>query len=109
MVPEQQSQSKAHNYGIEIEFLRELHQTPTNNPGKLMLMYCLDSFRHDGPNGSHLCFVGLPHRMSIGQSRHESHGTGTFKIQAARAMAAQMIIMLSFLHSNGVVHGGKYA
>ncbi|KAF4850425.1 Serine/threonine-protein kinase SRPK [Colletotrichum siamense] len=105
MVPEQQSQSEAHNYGIEIEFLRELHQIPTNHPGKLMLMSCLDSFSHDGSNGSHLCFVSLPHRMSIGQSRHESHGTGTFKLQAARAMAAQMIIMLSFLHSNGVVHG----
>ncbi|KAI8160327.1 Serine/threonine-protein kinase SRPK [Colletotrichum sp. SAR 10_65] len=50
MVPEQQSQSEAHNYGIEIEFLRELHQIPTNHPGKLMLMSCLDSFSHDGPN-----------------------------------------------------------
>ncbi|CAI0642147.1 unnamed protein product [Colletotrichum noveboracense] len=105
MVPEQQSQFELQNCGVEIELLRELHRIPTGHPGKSMLMSCLDSFSHDGPNGTHLCFVSLPHRISVGQSRHEAQGSGTFKVRVARAMAAQMIIVLSFLHANGVAHG----
>ncbi|KAJ0273545.1 hypothetical protein COL940_009827 [Colletotrichum noveboracense] len=72
MVPEQQSQFELQNCGVEIELLRELHRIPTGHPGKSMLMSCLDSFSHDGPNGTHLCFVSLPHRISVGQSRHEA-------------------------------------
>ncbi|KAK2773824.1 protein kinase domain-containing protein [Colletotrichum kahawae] len=105
MVPEQQSQSEVQEYGIEIDLLHEINQMTTEHPGKSMLMSCLDSFSHNGPNGTHLCVVSLPRRISVGQSRHESQGSGKFKLQVARAMAAQMIIVLSFLHANGVVHG----
>ncbi|KAI8278979.1 hypothetical protein K4K56_012919 [Colletotrichum sp. SAR 10_98] len=64
-----------------------------------------NSFRHDGPNGSHLCFVSTPVRTTVAQSQAECQRSRSFPLETARAIVAQVIQGLASLHSLGIVHG----
>jgi serine/threonine protein kinase len=63
----------------------------------------LDEFEITGPNGSHQCLVTAPARMSVAESREASYKR-IFQPPVARAIAAQLIQAIAFLHSRGVVH-----
>ncbi|KAK2773823.1 protein kinase domain-containing protein [Colletotrichum kahawae] len=64
-----------------------------------------DSFWHDGPNGSHLCFVSSPVRTTVAQSQVEYQRSRSFPLETARAIVAQVIQGLASLHALGIVHG----
>ncbi|KAI8230354.1 Serine/threonine-protein kinase SRPK [Colletotrichum sp. SAR 10_86] len=64
-----------------------------------------DSFRHDGPNGSHLCFVSTPVRTTVAQSQAECQRSRLFPLETARAIVAQVIQGLALLHAFGIAHG----
>ena len=68
----------------------------------------LDEFVIKGPNGEHRCFVTPPARMSLSEGREASY-TRLFQLPVARAIAAQLIQVVAFLHSQGVVHAGVSA
>lgn len=67
-----------------------------------------DSFRHDGPNGSHLCFVSTPVRTTVAQSQAGYQRSRLFPLETARAIVAQVIQGLASLHGFGIVHGGTF-
>ncbi|PGH23273.1 hypothetical protein AJ80_02689 [Polytolypa hystricis UAMH7299] len=63
----------------------------------------LDEFVIKGPNGEHQCVVTAPASMSLSDAR-EASDTRLFQLPVARAVAAQLIQVVAFLHSRGIVH-----
>jgi serine/threonine-protein kinase SRPK3 len=70
----------------------------------------LDEFDVDGPEiqdtrRRHRCMVTIPARMSVSEAREASYDR-LFQPLVARAIAAQLIQTVAFLHSRGIVHAG---
>lgn len=74
--------------------------------GKAAIPALLDEVEVHGPNGEHHCLVTPPARVSLAISG--SDGT-LYPLTTARAIAAQLMQAVAFVHSKGVVHGGKIA
>ncbi|KAI1080595.1 kinase-like domain-containing protein [Whalleya microplaca] len=93
-------------YQNESHILRLLVGTDSDTntcPGKAFIPKLLDDFNVQGPNGTHRCLVTTPARMSISDAREASYKR-LFKPAVARAIAAQLVQAVAFLHSRGVVH-----
>ena len=69
-----------------------------------MIPSILDSFNIQGPNGTHACHVTIPARSSLSGTKDESWSR-LFQLGVARALAAQLVIAVEYIHSQGVVHG----
>lgn len=85
------------------------HPDPSDerHPGKSLIARILDMFSIDGPNGRHRCLVSEPGMMTIAQAKDASY-TRLFNLPVARAIAAQVIQAVDFLHHRGIVHAGMY-
>lgn len=77
------------------------------HPGKALIPRVLDMFILDGPNGRHRCLVTEPGMMTLAEAKDASY-TRLFKLPVAKAIAAQVIQAVAFLHNRGVVHAGTY-
>ncbi|KAH9882937.1 hypothetical protein J1614_000303 [Plenodomus biglobosus] len=80
--------------------------------GIAMIPEMLDEFQVEGPEiqgtrRKHHCLVTTPARMSISEARDASYDW-LFQSLVARAIAAQLIQAIAFMHSRGVVHAGRY-
>ena len=75
------------------------------HPWKDLILPTLDEFFITGPNGKHECIVTVPARMSLAEA--QDNAVKFFQLPVARAIAAQLVLAVSFLHSQGIVHGGK--
>ncbi|VUC36820.1 unnamed protein product [Clonostachys rosea] len=64
----------------------------------------LDRFVLEGPNGKHPCYATIPARMTISDALDASD-CRLFELDVARALAAQMALAVSSLHSHGLAHG----
>lgn len=64
----------------------------------------LDSFNVRGPNGVHSCQVTQPAMMSLSEAKDASYNR-LFKLDVARALAAQAVLAVDSLHLHGVAHG----
>ncbi|KAJ0422517.1 kinase-like domain-containing protein [Aspergillus carlsbadensis] len=72
-----------------------------NHPGQRHVLELLDHFKHDGPNGTHLCLV-LPVMISDGK---EMTVTGRPRNATyVRMISRQLLLGLNFLHSLNLVH-----
>ena len=90
----------------EGEILRRLSSINSKHPGQQFIPHMLDEFSFEGPNGRHICLVQKPASCSIAASKEDSVNF-MFPVEAARSVAAQLIMGLSYLHSRGLCHGGK--
>lgn len=63
-------------------------------------------FRFLGPNGYHLCLVGEVIGCSLQKCKRDGDPRCVFPINTSRAIAAQVILGLAYMHSLGVCHGG---
>lgn len=96
----------------EVDILSELSIPTTKGPKvasdkynkSSMIPTLLDRFSIDGPNGTHLCLVTAPARCSLRESKEESRWR-LFQLSAARSLAAQLVLAVSFVHSRGYAHG----
>ncbi|EFW21411.1 hypothetical protein D8B26_001614 [Coccidioides posadasii str. Silveira] len=88
----------------EGEILCLLAKGTLNCFGRRFIPTLLDQFSFDGPNGHHLCLVGEPAGCSIANSKENSTNF-MFPRDAARSIAAQLIMGLNYLHANDVCHG----
>ncbi|KAM0322742.1 hypothetical protein ACHAQA_009333 [Verticillium albo-atrum] len=67
----------------------------------------LDRFDLRRPNGTHPCLVTLPARCSLRDAK-EASGNSLFQLDAARSLAAQLVMAVSLIHSQGYAHGGEH-
>ena len=78
-----------------------------NHPGRQNVLSLLDDFLIDGPNGRHQCLVSEVVGSSIIQAKSISHN-GMLSIKSAKKITAQLILGLAYIHSCGILHGGKF-
>lgn len=78
----------------------------SNVSGPRMLPTLLSTFRVDGPNGTHTCLVTEVTRCSVVEAKRRST-SAPLMLPVARAIAAQLILAVDYLHQNGFVHGGE--
>ncbi|PWY71751.1 kinase-like protein [Aspergillus heteromorphus CBS 117.55] len=91
----------------EWQFLTQLTQANSQLPGNAMVQTLLDSFLFSGPNGSHRCLVMDPARVNINEAK-EAADHRILHLPAARAIAAQLVLGVQFIHSQGIVHGNLH-
>lgn len=79
---------------------------PQKSPdmGRTMIHSVWDTFNIQGPNGNHACLVTNPARMSLSDAKNGSW-ISLFQLEVARALAAQLVIAIRYIHSQGFVHG----
>ena len=87
----------------ELAILRHINRTERSHPGCQYVMSLLDDFQHDGPNGTHRCYVTevAGRRLTCDKPQYSSSLTWS------KAIAYQIAQALQYLHVCGVGHGGK--
>ena len=89
---------------LEFSILSELSNSQqSSNLGKTMIPSVLDKFEIQGPNGIHPCYVTIPARMSLSEAKDASYNR-LFQLEVARALAAQLLLAVEYVHSQGFVH-----
>ncbi|KAJ5543912.1 kinase-like protein [Penicillium frequentans] len=77
---------------------------PVNHPGMEMVPSILDRFIIRGPNGHHACYVTTPARASLAGVKDGSW-IRLFQLDVARSLAAQLVLVMDYVHTQGIVHG----
>lgn len=93
----------------EIDILTRLSVSKVNEAssiGRNMIPAMMDHFDLQGPNGTHACFVTTPSRCNLAEAM-EASDYEPFPTNVARSIAAQLAMAVAYIHSAGVVHGGK--
>lgn len=71
-----------------------------------MIPALLDTFGIDGPHGTHTCLVTDVAPCSVNEAKRRG-SYAPLMLPVARAIAAQLILAVAYLHGKGFVHGGK--
>ncbi|KAI9733991.1 MAG: hypothetical protein M1834_002648 [Cirrosporium novae-zelandiae] len=88
--------------------LRVLSSGKPDHPGRAYVSSLLDEFVIYGPNGRHLCIVSDAASCSVAQSK-ETSTTWKFPVNIARAISAQVLLGLDYIHSCGVIHSDLHS
>ncbi|KAL9623411.1 MAG: hypothetical protein Q9160_002304 [Pyrenula sp. 1 TL-2023] len=92
----------------ESRILRALRPSKENHRGQAYVPTLLNEFAIDGPNGQHRCIVSEAASCSVAQSKDASI-TWKFPVDVARAIGAQTLLGLEYIHSCGIVHGDLHS
>ncbi|RAK96839.1 uncharacterized protein BO80DRAFT_483783 [Aspergillus ibericus CBS 121593] len=68
-----------------LSFLSRSRQRSGNDLSKIMIPLILDTFKIQGPNGTHACYVTHPARMSLWDAKDGSY-IRLFRLEVARAL-----------------------
>lgn len=90
----------------EGDILHYLMKSDLTHAGKRFIPTLFDQFSFHGPNGRHRCLVGEPAGVSIAKSKEDSTNF-MFPPDAAKSITPQFLLGLSYLHANGICHGGE--
>lgn len=89
----------------ETDILRDLsHISFLEEPGWSMVPRVYEQFESLSPNGRHQCYVTTAARCSLAKIT----GFSMFQTEVARKLIAQLIMAVAYIHSRGIVHGGKF-
>jgi hypothetical protein len=98
----------------EVAILRHLKKQQLNYGGpkcQEFVIELLDDFKVEGPNGTHQCIVtevlGLSLAEVIDEDLEDIYGELWFPIEISKVFAKQSMQGVAYLHSCGVIHGGK--
>lgn len=78
----------------------------SSHEGRCNVLPPLDHFKHEGPNGPHVCFVFnvLGHHLGFQSAKFKD---GRLPVKAVKAITRQLLLGLDFLHREcGVIHTG---
>ncbi|KKK22350.1 hypothetical protein AOCH_002883, partial [Aspergillus ochraceoroseus] len=87
-----------------VSMLTRPHCPSVNHPGKMMVPSILDRFTIHGPNGNHACYVTAPASASLSGVKDGSW-IRLFQLDVARSLAAQLVLVVDYIHAQGIVHG----
>ncbi|KAL2839594.1 kinase-like domain-containing protein [Aspergillus pseudoustus] len=93
---------------LESNILHTLSRGKETQQGRPYVSSLLDEFTIDGPNGRHLYLISEAAGCSIAQPK-EASTTWMFPVNVARAIAAQTLLGLDYIHSCQVVHGDLHS
>lgn len=79
------------------------HGLRIDKPCSTMIPRIQDQFEIHGRNGSHRCLATTPAQSSVAAA----NSARLFPIEVARALVAQLIMAVSYIHAQMVVHGGE--
>ncbi|KAE8547892.1 hypothetical protein TMatcc_009715 [Talaromyces marneffei ATCC 18224] len=88
----------------EMEVLSRLAKAESSLPGKPIVQNILDSFTVSGPNGTHRCLITDAARLNLNEVKEYPYHR-LLHLPAARAIAAQLLLGVQLIHSQGIVHG----
>lgn len=88
--------------------LHALASAQTDHPGKKHVMTMEDFFEIRGPNGVHECFVTELLGPSFARYRDMCCDEGRLPGKVAKKALKQALLGLSYLHAQGVAHGGEF-
>lgn len=77
------------------------------HPGSAIIPSITDEFTISGPNGVHQCFVTSVGMMNLAEAKDAS-SFRLFQLPVARVFSAQLVLAVAYLHTQGIVHAGKY-
>lgn len=92
----------------ELSVAKVLRHNAEDDSGGSVLDPSTSIFRLRGPNGWHNCLDSSPMRVSLSESKRLGDGLWHFPTKVARAVAAQLVLGVAYMHSRKVVHGGMY-
>ncbi|OAX80343.1 CMGC/SRPK protein kinase [Emergomyces africanus] len=81
----------------EVDILKHLHPHP-------LIRQLLDNFIEISPNGAHNCLVMETASCSLTQSKSLAFH-GLLDLRIARAIAADLVLAVQFLHGQSIIHG----
>ncbi|EER41626.1 protein kinase [Histoplasma capsulatum H143] len=87
----------------EEQILLQLTKSRSVLPGEAIIQTLLNSFTFSGSNGMHRSLVTDAVRVSIHIAKDMAYHH-LLQLEAARAIASQLILALQFVHAQGVVH-----
>ncbi|KAF8468022.1 kinase-like domain-containing protein [Gautieria morchelliformis] len=96
----------------EVAIHHRLKQRQLNDggsDGQEFLVEYVDDFKLEGPNGTHQCIVTEVLGPSIGADLDDIYDDKQYPIDIAKNVVAQVMRGVAYLHSCGVVHGGKWS
>lgn len=82
------------------------HSSPFDHPGREMIPSVKGRFIVHGPNGPHPCYVTDLAMCSVSGAKDGSYRR-IFQARTARSLVVQLVLAVKYLHSKGVVHGGR--
>lgn len=77
-----------------------------SHEGRNYVLHVLDTFKHKGPNGEHVCLVFdvLGHHLDFQTAKYEDE---KLPVKTVKVLARQLLLGLDFLHREcGVIHTG---
>lgn len=88
----------------EISLLKRVVSANPNHPGRAYVVSLLDSFRHNGPNGSHVCMVFEVLGENLLGLIKRYHYKGIPKV-LVKQITKQVLLGLDYLHREcGIIH-----
>lgn len=92
---------------IESQVVTKLAEGALRHKGRKCVSLPWDVFTINGANGTHKCSVYEIAGCTLEQSK-EVVRWPKFSVNVARAIVAQVLLGMEYIHSCGVVHGGEY-
>ncbi|EED20490.1 protein kinase, putative [Talaromyces stipitatus ATCC 10500] len=76
----------------------------SNHEGRHYVLSTLDQFKHNGPNGEHVCFVFdvMGYHLGFQSAKYEG---GKMPVTSVKSVVRQLLLGLDFLHREcGIIH-----
>ncbi|KAK9629776.1 hypothetical protein V6Z98_003324 [Aspergillus fumigatus] len=90
----------------ELSILEAIRANALSYPGAQHVVQILDSFNHEGPNGTHLCLV-FPVMGGDAQAHARLLPERRYPLAVSKTLSKQVTQGLQFLHGCDIVHGGN--
>lgn len=93
---------------FELSILQHIKNTDLSNPGANHILGLLDSFRHQGPYGEHVCLIFKAMGPDLAFYRR-IFLKKQIPVQIMKQITRQLLLALAYLHEScRIIHTGKF-